>query len=811
MRFLCTPLPYRTAQSLVAILLLAGICVAGADPLDGPSFSATPESLQQAAAAIKAQKDTAATVLLSEMQFRFDAAGRCTETYHSIYRIENSEGVKGWAETSGKWEPWYQAKPEIRARVISVDGAVHTLDSKTLTDVPVNDDSPDTYTQRRRYAGPLPAIDVGAIVEEEVVIHDTAPFFAAGQVQRHTLARYAMVNKTRVLISHPESLPLRYRLNLLPDAHVEKSVIDGIETIIMENGRIDAAREEVRNVPPDAVAWPQIEFGTGTSWQRVAVEYARLSNDKLRVGDVEPLLSRLKLNGQSRERAIRTIVAALHKNVRYTGVEFGEASLVPQYPSETLKRKYGDCKDKATLLATMLSANGIPASLALLDSGPGQDIDPELPGMGMFDHAIVYIPPDGKNPEMWIDATADYTQVGYLPYMDYGRWALIADGKTTQLKKIPEITSAQNLHRELRQFKLADYGNADIVETDEQVGPDEDRLREFYTGDPKRVRENSDSYVKNMYLADSLISLDHDDLTDMQKPFKVVYVTKGKRGFTDLSSATMAIRQESIFDGFPDYFYKKEDPATDASNSDDKPKPRSVDWWIQPFATEWHYKVIAPVGFKLRALPAAKEQVLGTAHYSQKYASNSEGTVVEAVFRFDSGKERLTPEEGKLLRDAIVKARNADPIFITFDQVGFSLFAAGKVKEALAAEQQLVALHPKEALHHVQLAQLLLQAGLGERARAEATAATTLDPKSAQAFSTLGWVLEHDLIGRRFKKGFDYGGAVAAYRKAKLLDPKNKEVISNLGYLLEFDKEGNRYSPNARLEEAVAEFKDLKR
>jgi transglutaminase-like putative cysteine protease len=40
--------------------------------------------------------------------------------------------------------------------------------------------------------------------------------------------------------------------------------------------------------------------------------------------------------------------------VRYTGVEFGEAAIVPRKPSETLERRFGDCKDKAPLLVAML-------------------------------------------------------------------------------------------------------------------------------------------------------------------------------------------------------------------------------------------------------------------------------------------------------------------------------------------------------------------------------------------------------------------------------------------------------------------------
>ena len=44
-----------------------------------------------------------------------------------------------------------------------------------------------------------------------------------------------------------------------------------------------------------------------------------------------------------------------------------------------------------------LRAEGIPANLALLDTGPGRDVTAELPGMNEFDHAIVYVPAGGKD------------------------------------------------------------------------------------------------------------------------------------------------------------------------------------------------------------------------------------------------------------------------------------------------------------------------------------------------------------------------------------------------------------------------------
>jgi transglutaminase-like putative cysteine protease/Tfp pilus assembly protein PilF len=780
---------------------------------NAPSFSASPGTLQQAAAAVKADKDAVATILVHDEHYTYDREGKSIETYHTIYRVENEEGVSGWAETSARWDPWYQSKPEIRARVITADGVEHILDLKTLNDVPAHENSPDTYTDQRSFGGPLPAISVGAIVEEETTIRDTVPFFRAGIVERSILDRSVPVNKTRIIVSHPESLPLRYFMQQMPGAKVNKTSHDGIETIEIEDGPYEARSEKLTNLPPDVPRGPQVEFSTGASWQNVVAEYARLSNDKLRVADVQSLLGKINLKTSSRAELVRRLVAGLHKNVRYTGVEFGEASIVPQYPSDTLKRKYGDCKDKAALLVTLLRAVDIPANLALLSTGPGQDINPELPGMGMFDHAIVFVPASGSEPELWIDATAQYSRVGDLPRIDYGRWALVVNENNSGLKKIPEFTAAQNFHRELREFILAEFGQASIRETDEQFGPRESEFREFYSGDAKEVRDGSEKYVKNAYLADSLTALEHGDLSDLEKPFSLTFVTKGKRGTTDYESAVMAIRVEDLLDGFPAFFTTKpteEKEADKEGESQEKHKPRTADWFIDPFINEWDYKIIAPIGFKLRALPPSREQQIGSAIFVQKYSSNPDGTVVQAVLRFESGKTRLSVNEAAELRDAVVKAQASDPIFVTFDQVAHSLIASGKIKEGLAEYQQLAHQH-QEALHRIQLSRALLSAGLAENARVVARQATSLEPNSAQAYSTLAWILEHDLIGRRLKKGYDFQGAVTAYKKAKELDPKDKDIRANLAMLLEYDSNGDRYTAKSQLKDAIAEFRDLKK
>ncbi len=226
----------RLQTFLIVVVLSIGTRLSATDAWDSPAFTTDAAILRQAAQAVQAGKHSEATVLLNELHFKFDENGKMLETRHLIYRIENQDGVKDWAETSGRWEAWHQDKPEIKARVITADGAVHWLDPKTLNDFPVHEDAPDVYSDERKYGGPLPAVAPGSIVEEEVSVRDTAPLFAAGTVRRWIFGWNVPVNKTRVVLIHPVSLPIQYEVHLLPEATVGKSTDVGLETITVQQG-----------------------------------------------------------------------------------------------------------------------------------------------------------------------------------------------------------------------------------------------------------------------------------------------------------------------------------------------------------------------------------------------------------------------------------------------------------------------------------------------------------------------------------------------------------------------------------------------
>src|SRR5262249_25330207 len=161
---------------------------------------------------------------------------------------------------------------------------------------------------------------------------------------------------------------------------------------------------------------------TGGSWQAIAEGYAKLVDEKAGTKDVSSVVATITKGKQTREQKIAAIVQYLGREIRYTGVEFGDAAIVPHSPAATLKHKYGDCKDKATLAVAMLRAVGVPANVALLNAGNRQDVPIDLPGMGLFDHAIVHVPGD---PEFWIDPTDEHARPGQIPGSDQGRMALI--------------------------------------------------------------------------------------------------------------------------------------------------------------------------------------------------------------------------------------------------------------------------------------------------------------------------------------------------------------------------------------------------
>ena len=790
--------------------------------LDGPAFAA-PSELIAAAAKVTPEKYANVTILYEEEKDALDTEGRVTNVHRLIYRIETQAGVDSWPETAVGWEAFYQKEPTIRARVIRPGGSVAELDAKTVTDVPARNEGDGTYSDERVHKAPLPGLSVGAIVESETTRIDKEPFFAGGGIYRFYLQRDVPVMRTRLIVEAPAALALQYRVSLLPGIAVKDDTAAGTRRLVFDQGYLAAAINSDIHLATRVPRFPMVEVSTGKSWGSVAEAYRLLADPQIQPEEAKEFVRGANPAGHAPSDAegrlafIQALVSRLHKEVRYTGIEFGQAKLQPQPPSEVLKRHYGDCKDKAALLVSMLRASGIPADLALLNAGPGGDVTPDLPGMNQFDHAIVYVPPAAAGGHgLWIDATAEFTRVGDLPSGDQGRLALVIEQGAKGLTLTPEARPEDSVLVETREFSLADYGPAKVVESSHSTGHIDSIYRSEY-GDTasKELRASLDNYVRNAYAAKALTKVESGDAKDFTKPFVLrLEIDKTKRANTGISDAFVALFPTGAFGRLPRWFFVDPDQGNQTLSPEEKAdrekaqQQRAPEYEVEPFIAERRYRITPPAGFLLRALPADKTTQMGPATLTQTYTSDSSG-VITAAFRFDTGKAHYTTEEALELRKAVLAAMKEDSVSVSFDQPGAKQLAAGKVREALTIDRGLIDAHPNDPLPHIRMAYILMAAGVGEEARAEALKATVLAPKSALAFSALGWMLQFNAIGVRLGKGFDLHGALAAYRTSKSLDPEDLQTRSNLAFLSEYDANGGRYNSVEGLKAAIEEYRDL--
>jgi len=779
------------------------------EPWKAPPFSIAPKALYDAATLASASATGDVAILESDESYSFDTAGRAVHTSYVVYKILTQKGADAWDSAAVDWEPWHQARPEIKVRVIAPDDSVHMLDPKLITEAPARDGDYKTYGDGKMLRAPFPAIAAGVVVEEEFVTTETVPFFAPGRVGRIYFGRVGVpVAHSVAVLQAPASMPLRADTVNLNGLAAQRSENHGRVTLTFEQGPMQPLDAAQPNLPPDDSRYGLVEFSTGASWQEMATKYSSIVDSHANPTAVQDLVNRLIAGKTSNADKETAILDYLDQNIRYTGIEFDEAAIIPHDPAVTLAQRYGDCKDKATLLVTMLRAAGIPAYVALLNAGSRLDVPVNLPGMGMFDHAIVYVP---GPPALWIDATDPYARLGQLPAPDQGRHSLIARPESTALVLTPQSTSKDNVQLELRTVTLTENGPANVVEVTEPTGIFEGEYRDFYADKPsQQMREALQGYVKAQYVSDTLTKVDRTDPADLSQQFKLtIACEKARRGYTDLDSAEAAIRLDSLFERLPSALKVRDDPDASKAGKDETKKPRTADWELAaPFMAEWRYRIVPPQGFVPKTLPPDATIPVGPAMVTEKFSAEKDGTVL-AHLTFDSVKRRYTVAEATALRNKVADLLNGPAIMVGFEPRAEVLLREGKVREALASYRSLVTLHPDEAVHHLQVAKVLLQAGMGEAARAEAEQAVKLEPKSALAEKTLALILKKDLVGRNLRAGSDFAGAAAAYRVAIQLDPDDKSTQADLAILLEYDPVGRRYGRLSHMKEAIAEYQKL--
>ncbi len=174
------------------------------------------------------------------------------------------------------------------------------------------------------------------------------------------------------------------------------------------------------------------------------------------------------------------ITSYIQKNISYFVVERGIGGWQAHYAADIYRNRYGDCKDKATLLISMLRSIGIRAYYLHVDSRRGI-IDPDAPSLS-GNHMIAAIElPDGENDSRLLarvkaingktllifDPTDEETPVGLIRSALQAAYGNISNGPDSQVLQMPVLPpDAAGLSRK-GSFTLTADGSlaGDITET----------------------------------------------------------------------------------------------------------------------------------------------------------------------------------------------------------------------------------------------------------------------------------------------------------------------------------------------------------
>jgi hypothetical protein len=174
---------------------------------------------------------------------------------------------------------------------------------------------------------------------------------------------------------------------------------------------------------------------------------------------------------------IAVALQAVQDEVRYFGQELGENTHRPAEPRDTWQRRYGDCKDKARLLATLLARLGIAARPALVSVDSMRGVADRPASASAFDHVIVQVY-DGER-TLWLDPTLTQQRgdPALFPVPDYGLALPVGEGVDAL---VPVVRSPRALDRVrvVERLAPAEDGRSAVlnVRTD-YAGAAADRMR----------------------------------------------------------------------------------------------------------------------------------------------------------------------------------------------------------------------------------------------------------------------------------------------------------------------------------------------
>jgi transglutaminase-like putative cysteine protease len=265
---------------------------------------------------------------------------------------------------------------------------------------------------------------------------------------------------------------------------------------------------------------PAMRARTTGSWNDLGLWYAGLTQSTRNPSpEIKQKVGELTSGTSDPIAKMRALTEFAQRKIRYAAIEFGIGGYQPHLASDIFAHQYGDCKDKATLLITMLHEAGIEAYYVVVFDERGI-VRPDYPSMH-FDHVIVAIKlPDGvdnaslyavvNDPKLgrllFFDPTNEYVPLGYLPWYLQNNHGLVVTSQGGNL--IPMPLSPPTTNRLLRTATLTLSATGQLsgeVQETEWGGPAANQRRAFLDVQPSKRAEVIEGFL-GQFLSDYVLT-----------------------------------------------------------------------------------------------------------------------------------------------------------------------------------------------------------------------------------------------------------------------------------------------------------------
>ncbi len=220
------------------------------------------------------------------------------------------------------------------------------------------------------------------------------------------------------------------------------------------------------------------EFAT---WDDMGHWYSNLISAQMDASEqIKQEVATLTAGKTGRLQKMRAIASFLQHDIRYVEIQLGIGGFQPHAAPDVFAHRYGDCKDKATLMHTMLREIGVESYIVVINVERGS-VGPDTPAHQAFNHAILAIrlPDDVNDPSLiaiaklprlgralFFDPTDEVTPFGEIKGRLQDNYGLLVTPDGGELVELPQQPSSMNSIQRVGKLTLDPRGtlSGDVIE-----------------------------------------------------------------------------------------------------------------------------------------------------------------------------------------------------------------------------------------------------------------------------------------------------------------------------------------------------------